>query len=494
MKRRTILILALGATLLGAGGWWSATHFERVAVPRYHSPGPEALRDRYLALERFMARMGRPLATTGDVRTLATLKPGGVIILDRHHRAIMTRERLKALFDWVGKGGYLIVIPEYRDEPDPVLSYLHVRWEDSSTGSCGCRSHATLPSGKTAPASAPHAASAPAASSASANDGAAEGDADSEDDDDGDAPAAAQTGASALIPASAPAATPRPASALGATPHLPASAPAAASAPASASASGTGADADDEGDDDADVPSAAHPNSLPAYIPGSTKPLAIEMQYWGLTPGDINPAWQVALEDKSDWLLHYRYGQGNVSLIVNLDQVVSNNSIDDFDHAEFFWKLLQHYQPKGPVMLMTHLPIPDLFDWLADTAWAASLSGVVLIALWLWAVAPRFGGTAPDVPPSRRELREHLNAVGRFVWRNEGLNRWLEVARASFRERLAMRHPAIAAMDPEGQAEALARLTSLPRQAIFFALTGGAGNASDFTAMLRTLKHLKHNL
>lgn len=218
------------------------------------------------------------------------------------------------------------------------------------------------------------------------------------------------------------------------------------------------------------------------------------MQYEGLKPGNIKPSWKVALDANSDWLVHYRYGLGNVSLVANLDHVVSNDAIGDFDHAEFFWKLLQHFQPKGPVILMTRLPIPDLFDWLVGSAWAATISGLVLIGLWLWSVAPRFGGTVPDVPPSRRELREHLNAIGRFVWRNQGLGRWLETARGAFRERLLMRHPAIAAMDSPRQAAALAQMTGLADQAILTALTGTPRHASEFTAMLRTLKHLKHNL
>ncbi len=477
MSRRTVLIIALSAILLVGGGWWVGTHFERVPVTHYQPPGPEAIHDRYLALERFMSRMGRSIASTGDIRTLDTLKPGGVLILDRHHRALLTKARLKALFNWVGTGGYLIVIPEYSGEPDPVLSYLHIRWDDGTKGSCGCRKLPTLPSAGGAPASAPRAASSPLATATPL-------------------PASAPLARPALsTPAPAFGSTSRAASSpLGAR-SLAASSPVAASAPSAAEKEADANDEDDdEGDDEANAPSGPPPKTMSAYIPGSSRPLAIEMQYEGLKPGDIAPAWHVALDDNSDWLVHYRYGLGNVSVIVNLDQVVSNGSIASFDHAEFFWKLLQHYQPTGPVTLMTRLPVPDLFDWLVNTAWAASISAAVLIALWLWRVGPRFGGTEPDVPPSRRELREHLNAVGRFVWRSEGLGRWLEVARTSFRERLAIRHPAIAAMNPQDQADALARLTSLPRPAILSALAGAAGNASEFTAMLRTLKNLKHNL
>lgn len=497
-RRGIILAVILGAVVLAACGWWISTHFERVAVTRDTPPEPEAQHNPYLALERFMTRMGRSIVSTGDVRTLDKLPPHGVLILDRHHRAILGQERLKALFDWVGKGGYLIVVPEDGDEPDPVMAYLHVHWDDDAQGSCDdCRDDTDVPGEGAAPASAPAATPGP---SAAAGASAASGPAASP----------ARAGAGALLPASMPASAPVLASAPGAPANsAAASAPRAASAPAAAPATDTGGDdsgdaggddasgndeADDGDDDGADAPAPPRPKTFPALIPGATRAQTIAMQYSGLAPGDIQPVWEVLMDDNSAWLLDYRYGLGNVSLVASLDDVLSNDSIADYDHAEFFWKLLQHFQPTGPVTLMTHLPVPDLFDWLVDSAWAASLSGLVLLVLWLWQIAPRFGGTAPDLPPSRRELREHLNAVGRFVWRSEGLGRWLEVARTAFRERLAMRHPAIAAMSAHEQADALARLTALPREEILHALTAGAGNASEFTAMLRTLKHLKHNL
>ncbi len=411
MTRLAILIALLGATLLGAGGWWFATHFERVPVKTQQPPGPEAMRNPYLALERFMTRMGRSVTRTSEARMLDAMAPGGVLILDRNRRALMTRARVDALFNWVGRGGYLIVVPEGLNMPDPVLAYLHVKWEYGKSESCGCSK----------PASAPQAARPPAPASA---------------------PEAAR-------PAAVPMST---------------------------------------------LKSARTPEPLAVRIPGDDNALTIAHQYAGLKAGDIDPECRVARASDSDWLLHYRYGLGNISLIVNLDGVLSNKSIGQFDHAELFWKLLQRYQPNGRVILMTHIPLPSLFDWLAENAWAALISAAAVIALLLWRAVPRFGAARPDLPPARREMREHLNAVGRFVWRTEGFARWLEAARTSLRERLVVRHPAIAAMPVPDQAEALSKLTSRPATLIESALAGTARNASEFTAMLRTLKNLKHDL
>ncbi len=472
MTRRIVWISLTVMVLLAAGGWWFFTHFERISVKKARPPGAEAVGNRYLALERFMTRMGRPVTRSGDIRNLDRLAPGGVLVLDRNRRAMMTKERVEALFRWVGNGGYLIVVPERSNMPDPMLASLHIKWDDDDddTEPCSCKKPAANP----LPASAPAGASAPDATPDPDEAAGLEPDAEPALDPDEDA--AEGTGdASEMIAASGVSA---------------------ASGVNAASGVGATADADEDADTDPedDGEAAAKPDTMEVHIPGISRTLLIDRQYDGLKPGDIAPAWRVARNDKSDWLLHYRYGMGNITYVTDLDYLVSNENIGEYDHAELFYTLLRQYQPNGPVTLLTRLPIPDLFDWLMESAWAASLSAALLIALWLWHVVPRFGSARPDLPRARRELREHLGAVGRYVWRTQGYTRWLEAARASFRERLGIRHPAIAAMGHEDQAEALARMTSRPRQQIFQALAGNAGSTSEFTAMLRTLKNLKHDL
>jgi hypothetical protein len=394
MNRRVIwIVILLIVSAMILGGWWFTSHFEKISVKKPQPMDAEAIRNPYLALERFMAKMGRSVTVSSDIFKLDKLPPGGVLILDRNRSAVMTNERLDTLFNWVGKGGYLIVVPEWTNTSDPLQARLHVQnCGDEKTGVDVCFT----------------------------------------------------TGINAPIQNK--------------------------------------------------LPSPPVQQQIVVHIPDTERTLTIAQQGNGFKAGDIAPEWLSVLNEHSDWLLHYRYGTGNISLIANLDTIISNRMIDQYDHAEFFWTLLKRYQPSGAITLMTRLPVPSLFDWLMDKAWAASISAAVLISLWLWQAVPRFGPTLPDAPPSRRELREHLNAVGRFVWRSEGFTRWLEVARISFRERLAICHPSIAAMSPPDQAEALSRLTSRPRQLILSALVGTTNNAHEFTIMLRTIKNLKHDL
>lgn len=369
--------------LLGA---WFVAKFEPVPVEHWTPPGKEARRNPYLALERFMTAMGRPLARTEDAAFLDTLPAGGVLILDSHRRAHLPPARVKRLLAWVEGGGYLIVTPEPPGVDDPVLEFFQVN--------CGCRND--------------RAESTPA-------------------------PKARKS--------------------------LP-------------------------------------PKTIAVAIPGAPHPLQADFVYGRLSAGDIPPAWRAGAPGYPDQLLHFQHGNGHVTMVTGLAWLLDNRHIGQLDHAELLWTLVETYQPgpSRPITLLAHLATPTLWEWLAESAWTAALATAVLLALWLWAIVPRFGEARPEPEAARRELGEHLAAIGRYVWRIAGLEPWLETARESFRSRLALRHPALLALPPAEQATALAELTQRPASLIAAALHQPARSPQSFTLALRTLRNLERIL
>lgn len=390
MTRRQWLFLLAGLLLLGLAAGWFYTHFEQVTVKTHAPPEAEARRNPYLALERFFARMGRPLQRQADARFLDTLPAGGVLILDAARRIHMTPERVEHLLRWVEQGGYLIVSPDFPGE-DPLL---------------------------------------------------------------------ARFGVSRFIPGQSPEKSPA---------------------------------TEEEADAVAPLPASG---SLTVRIPGAPRPFLADPPTLGLQPGKIAPSWTAGRPRQGTQYLHFAHGSGHVTLISGLSSQFSNFTIGQHDHAEILWTLVQTYQPhlSGPITLVTRLQTPSLWQWLAEYAWTALISGLALLLLWLWRVVPRFGVPQPDPEPDRRQLREHLAAVGRYVWRSGGLEYWLAIARDSFQSRLALRHPAIAALPPAEQAEALARLTRRSAAQIAEALLGPAGSVSSFTSAMRTLRNLERSI
>ncbi len=238
------------------------------------------------------------------------------------------------------------------------------------------------------------------------------------------------------------------------------------------------------------------PESIPVAIPGKAHPLQVRFIMGWLIPGKTEPVWGAAAPDYPEQILHFDHGKGHVTVVTGLGRLLDNHNIGNFDHAELFWNLLETYQPdwSRPITLMSEPATPSLWEWLAESAWTALISGAALIGLWLWAVVPRFGQVRPEPEAARRELSEHLAAVGRYVWRAGGLAGWLETARASLRNRLALRHSAILALPPAEQAAALAELTRVPTAQITAALYRPAASLPAFTRAVRTLRTLENLL
>ena len=231
-------------------------------------------------------------------------------------------------------------------------------------------------------------------------------------------------------------------------------------------------------------------------LPGGGRPLRLAGSGYQLTEGERRPEWSAGPAQQGAQWLHFRLGQGQLTVATALDDRLNNRQIGKFDHAELFWSLLNRYdasqQPR--VLLLARLEMPTLFAWLWQNAWAACLTALLLVALWLARIVPRFGRVRTQPPPARRELREHLAAIGRYQWRSRALEALLAPARAHFHRHLALRQPAIAALAPAAQAAALATLCQRPAVLITAALAGPAQTPRAFTDALRLLRSLERDL
>lgn len=248
--------------------------------------------------------------------------------------------------------------------------------------------------------------------------------------------------------------------------------------------------------DDEDEAGDALPDSIAVGLPGSERPLQITTSLPGFDPGESEPEWLAGRDETTPQILHLRHGVGHVTVVGSLSALFANSTIGHFDHAELLWRLIGRYAPKdgGPIWLMTRITHESLWQWLVRALPHALFSAAVLLLLWLWSVVPRFGAVAPTPSPARRELREHLQAVGRYVWHAGGGGQWLAVARAAFHEQLGRSHPALAALPRTEQVQALAELTQHPGTLIDAALHQAADSPQSFTLALRMLRKLERTL
>lgn len=155
-------------------------------------------------------------------------------------------------------------------------------------------------------------------------------------------------------------------------------------------------------------------------------------------------------------------------------------SIGAHDHAELFWQIVS---PDPDRLLQVYFRPERLSLWsfLAANAAPALAATGLLLALWLWSIAPRFGPVAPDVPPGRRRLLDHLRASGRFYWAQGLRSRLVVAARDAALRRMARAQPDFAGASPAEKAMRLALVAGITREeAARFLSAAGAMRGADF--------------
>lgn len=163
-------------------------------------------------------------------------------------------------------------------------------------------------------------------------------------------------------------------------------------------------------------------------------------------------------------------------------------SIGALDHAELLWTIVSLTSGREPTLAPRYeLQVyfrPErlsLTGFLRENAAPALLSGLLLLALWIWSIVPRFGPVAPDTPPGRRRLLDHLRASGRYYWAKGLRSRLVVAARDAALRRIARAQPDFANAP---QAERIARLSALiqssKEDAARFMGAAGAMRGADF--------------
>ena len=180
-----------------------------------------------------------------------------------------------------------------------------------------------------------------------------------------------------------------------------------------------------------------------------------------------------------DQLVTVARGKGLVTAATSL-AFARNDEIGELDHAQLLWTVLT-LAPATGFQVFFHPERLSLWRFLVEHAAPALAGGFVLLGLWLWRIAPRFGPVPADPPPARRRLLDHLRASGRYLW-TEGLRGPLALAaRDAALRRLARAQPDFAVASAAEKAARLAALAGIPpEEAQRFIAAGGTPRGADF--------------
>ena len=225
---------------------------------------------------------------------------------------------------------------------------------------------------------------------------------------------------------------------------------------------------------------------LTAFFPGTVK----------LETGD---AAEVHLRAGSS-LISFARGRGVVTVASTL-RFARNPSYDDHfyrlsrrpaasigaqDHAELLWSVLS-LTPGRELRFYFRPERLSLSGFVRENAAPALIGAGLLLALWVWSIVPRFGPVAPDAPPGRRRLLDHLRASGRYYWANGLRSRLVVAARDAALRRVTRAQPDFASAPQVERCARLATLAGISKEeASRFMNAAGAMRGADF---IRVTQH-----
>ena len=178
-------------------------------------------------------------------------------------------------------------------------------------------------------------------------------------------------------------------------------------------------------------------------------------------------------------LVSFGRGRGAVTVAASLN-FARNRSIGAADHAGLLWHLLALTPGRELVVYWSPQRL-SLWGFLKENAAPALAAFALLLALWLWSIAPRFGPVAPEAPAGRRRLLDHLRASGRYYWAKGMRSRLVVAARDAALRRVARAQPDFASASHSEKVARLASLAEIPKEeAARFLSAAGAMRGADF--------------
>jgi hypothetical protein len=123
---RSAQVAVIVAALAALGLVWFLNNFDYVTERTFVGPQGEARRNRFLAAERLLARMGAKVRHVKTIPELRELPPNGTLLLPDRREALTPDARAR-LLTWIENGGHLVVEDESHRLPDPILDALEVK-------------------------------------------------------------------------------------------------------------------------------------------------------------------------------------------------------------------------------------------------------------------------------------------------------------------------------------------------------------------------------
>lgn len=208
-----------------------------------------------------------------------------------------------------------------------------------------------------------------------------------------------------------------------------------------------------------------------------------------LQAGRLVPAWSVS-DENGTHAMRFQIGSGSITVLSD-SQWIHNHMLERADHGALLWRVV-NAKAQDEVWLIHGQDRPSLFAVLRENAAPLLLAVAIFVLAWLWQASRRFGPVHRLPTDNRRRLAEHLEASGRFLFRQDALDMLFNASRERLQKQIQRQHPQWRQLPLERQALHLAERSGIEKGAILRLLSEPAPtHILQFAADIRLINRLR---
>ncbi|MBL3589549.1 MAG: DUF4350 domain-containing protein [gamma proteobacterium endosymbiont of Lamellibrachia anaximandri] len=176
--------------------------------------------------------------------------------------------------------------------------------------------------------------------------------------------------------------------------------------------------------------------------------------------------------DDADWLVPglngyhlvgFQLGRGFLTILSD-NRFFTNTRIVEHDHALLLALLTED---QGAVRLLYSANMPSLLTLIWKNAAYAVLSALLLLLLSIWRLTYRSGPILNAGEHARRNLLEHLQAGGEYLWKLDRAAALRERSAGIVEKRWLQRHPQLARLDQQQRCLWIGQRSGLSAQTVY---------------------------
>jgi hypothetical protein len=188
----------------------------------------------------------------------------------------------------------------------------------------------------------------------------------------------------------------------------------------------------------------------------------------------------------------FAYQHDNILFFNDLN-IFSNEHLRDDKHATVLFESADFY-PAEKIVIINSVTSITAWKWIWNNAKLPLALFALCLLAFILKYTKRFGPISPVASLDRRQLLEHINASGQYLWRFKQQKPLYKKAASELHDFVIKKHPYLKGLKGNDFHQELSEITGVTKDKINEAFSSSGKNEEDFLQNIQTLKNLRQKL